>query len=497
MTLPAVGDAQYPTPDELRSAYLRTVRLGFARRGLAANVLPGSDHYIRGDALAKRLSIALANNRVAREQLSVLTATGDQLVKEAGVYGVTKRPAAAAAGYVAIVCTGTITIPSGFRATGPNGLKYDTTSTNAGITTGALVQLRCVTAGAAGDLEVADQVSWDSAAIGALNSVATVAAGGIDGGADEDDEETLRRRLLDRLSFPSVGGNVGQVRGWAEESSASVDQAFCYAAVRGPGSYDVAVTGSSGDGILTSATLNAIAAYIQGKMPGIVSLNVTSAQNQEVDVVLAGSLALPVQAGGAGGGWLDADPWPVEAVQITGFSQVTGDVTVTATTAPNIGRRIAVWDPTGGDDSEGLLREYTVTAPIAVVAGGFTFRVTSASGIAGLVGAYVSAGAVNLAAYCAAAKAAIQALGPGEKSDSTDVIPRGRRYPGPDVTAPSGLSSRVIDAIEQDSPEILSMVYALRVETGTLVNITEPSLPASTADPPKRLRLKYFAIYKE
>ena len=70
MALPEVDQANYPTPSELRAALLRTVVLGFARRGISANVLPGSDHYIRHDALAKRASIAFANLQATIAQLS-------------------------------------------------------------------------------------------------------------------------------------------------------------------------------------------------------------------------------------------------------------------------------------------------------------------------------------------------------------------------------------------------------------------------------------------
>ena len=61
MALPQVDQANYPTVSELRGALLRTIVLGYARRGIAANVLPGSDHYIRHDSIAKRAAIAFAN----------------------------------------------------------------------------------------------------------------------------------------------------------------------------------------------------------------------------------------------------------------------------------------------------------------------------------------------------------------------------------------------------------------------------------------------------
>ena len=53
MPLPSVDDANYPTVVELRDAILRTIKLGFQRIGVDANVLEGSENYIRADAFAR------------------------------------------------------------------------------------------------------------------------------------------------------------------------------------------------------------------------------------------------------------------------------------------------------------------------------------------------------------------------------------------------------------------------------------------------------------
>ena len=91
MTLPAVGSATYPTVAEIRDSILRTIKLGFQRVGLSANVLEGSENYVRADATARRVVHAFANNRIALQDYSPLTAQGDNLVLVARVYGVEKR----------------------------------------------------------------------------------------------------------------------------------------------------------------------------------------------------------------------------------------------------------------------------------------------------------------------------------------------------------------------------------------------------------------------
>jgi uncharacterized phage protein gp47/JayE len=218
MALPTVGTISYPTAPEIRDGILRTIKLGCARSGITINVLVGSEPYVKAEAMARRLVVAFANNKIALQDFSPLTATGDRLVQLAGIFGVTKRPASRATGYVTIVCTGTVTIPAGFRCVAPNGETYDTIAVNT-VASGAAVEVRAVNAGTATNQKAGTKLTWTSGAIGALNQIATVGAGELDGGFPEDDDETLRRRLLDRLANPAVGGNSADVKATAESAS--------------------------------------------------------------------------------------------------------------------------------------------------------------------------------------------------------------------------------------------------------------------------------------
>src|SRR5690606_7797461 len=157
-------------------------------------------------------------------------------------------------------------------------------------------------------------------------------------------------------------------------------------------------------------------------------------------------------------------------------------------TPPTVGRNVALWDPTAS-----TLREYTISAvtgsgPYAIeVEGGFGFDPT---------GAYVSTGAERLKDYFDVLTKHYLGLGPGEKSDSPDVMPRARRYPAPDVIAPSDITSLALNALSSAHPAALGASYPLRVATGTSTALTSPGLPPTSADPPKRLRVKHLAIRK-
>lgn len=490
--LARAGEVTYSSAQELRDGMLRTILIAFARRGLTANVLPGSEAFVRCEAVARRQSIALANAALVTRRFSPLDSTGEDLIDICACFGIFARPASKAIGSVIIDGTGSWTITEGYVCSATTSTaKYLTTVPNPGVSSGAEVDVEAVTAGDAGNLAAGSPVTWDLGTIGAMRKQAVVGAGGITGGAPADDEERLRARLVRKLSDPSIGGNAADIREWAEEASSAVLAAYVHSAARGPGSYDVVLVGAAGDGVLSGAVCTAVQTYVETHMPGNVSINVTSIANEGVDIVLAMSLPLPASAGGAGGGWFDSAPWPAEDVRISAYNSGLQFATLTSAVEPLSGQSIAIWDPTAE-----VLREYTLdlvgggpdpTPWTITVSGGFGFDPTDS---------YISAGAEHLADYFDTLTATLAALGPGEKTDSADIMPRARRRPAPDVEAPSALTSITLNPLTTDHAEVLDVTYSLRVATGTSTPLTSPSLPPTTADATRRLRANFIAIRK-
>src|SRR5690349_16116026 len=122
--LPA--NATYPTPTQLLQTIINAIVFAYTAQGLnPPNVLPGSDQYIRAQAYAGRIAIAIANNQISEAQSNPLTATETNLATLAGLFGVQARPAAPSAGAVTIVVTsGTVNIPSGFVGSTPDGQTF-------------------------------------------------------------------------------------------------------------------------------------------------------------------------------------------------------------------------------------------------------------------------------------------------------------------------------------------------------------------------------------
>ncbi len=500
-----MADPVYPTVAELHSQLLSDLRYGYATIGVTANVAKDSELWHRTLAVAKRLAVATQNGRLINKRINPLTATGDDLQEWAGIFGVTKRPATKSSGFVTIVVLSpatSLTVPASFKGTSASGKKYQTTAINVGVANGGAVKLESIDTGDSANLDEGEIITWDSSSITYLGTKATVAPGGIDGAADADDDEDLRARLLRRLGFPGVGGNWSQVQEWAEGANASVAFAAVYPTARGPSSYDVAIMGGGDDLSLNTTVQDQVASAIAAEMPGNVSLNVTSVTEEEIDAIIGLGLALPKSAGGAGGGWLDAVPWPSdnesgpnvfgEISAVTDTSSGLIQITVNSTSAdpPLAGNRIAVWDYT-----EETMKHFSI-----VSVGGSSGAYTCVLDLFGSAadsflesGLYVSPDAEYLDEYAAAFLASTKLLGCGEKSSNTDILFYARRKPGPDIERPYALTSLQLKGIS-DRAEVSDVSFAGRFSEGTKTTKTTPSVPATTALSPRILSLKRLSF---
>lgn len=486
-----VGEAAYPTVTDLRDAILRNLLNYGLQYGITFNVLPGSEHYLVATAIANQLAIAIANNKISNDNRNFLTATGTALEDIARAYGITRRAASPSTGFIILDISGSCAIPLLYQWTAPNGKKYIPVAAGVGLVDGDLFEMQSVESGALTVLAAGAIGQWDSASIANLRATAVVDGGGIDGGTDGDSDEVLRRRLIERLAEQAIGGNASSVRGWAEEPSAAIEAAYVYQGAQGPGSYAFAVTKAGGDRTPSSTVVQLAAANVQAKMPGgVVTLNATSVFEQGVDIVFSTILPLPPTSGGTGGGWRDAVPWPTEITKISANNS--GILTVTSVVQPTLGGHIGVWD----EDEQEMI-EFEITELVGGVAGAWTIRVSGSTSFIPLGGGnYVSAGAENLVAYADDALAEMNKLGPGEKTDSVDLLPRALRFPSPEVVAPYRLTSLQPAGITLLHPEIIGLEYAARYATGTTTPLTSASVPATTADPPRILTLKHLAFIK-
>jgi hypothetical protein len=488
-----VGNAAYPTANELRDQILRDLTYYGQVHGITFNVKKGSEHYATAQALANRLVVAIANNRISHDQRNPLIAEGDDLYDMARVYGIVERDASVSAGSVSVKVGGgsSVTIPAGWQATGPNGKKYVTTGA-ATVSNGGSVDMTSVDTGEDTELDTGDQLTWDSAAIALLLNPATVESPGIVGGEDTDDVEDIRRRFLDKLAAQAIGGNGASIKEWSEEPSAQVSAAFVYQGLMGPGSLSSCVIRDQGDRTVTGAVVDLCRQNLQAELPGgVISINLTTCSPENLDIVLGAVLPLPRSAGGAGGGWRDADPWPAALVKVTAIVGTT--LTVNGSTSPIVGQSIGLWNRT--DTDAPVMTERTVLT-VGGSSGAWTITLDGAIGFVG-VDDYVSAGASGLVQYAADVYAEFVKLGPGEKTENEDLLPRSARYPSPEVTAPYTLTAKQLAPVLDAYDELLDLTYSATYESGTTTPRTTPSIPATTSDAPKILVCRRLAIVKK
>lgn len=188
----------------------------------------------------------------ASRQLFATTADDEFLVSKASMYGISKTPATFAAGDMTATGTDTTVIPAGTVWVRDDGATY-TQDADATITGGtATVSVTADTAGVAGNTDAGDTLALESPITG-VDSDATIGAGGIDGGNDEETTEELRARLLLRLREPPQGGNAQDYEAWAL-AVAGVTRVWVYELEDGPGTVTVRFVRDNDPSIIPDAS---------------------------------------------------------------------------------------------------------------------------------------------------------------------------------------------------------------------------------------------------
>jgi uncharacterized phage protein gp47/JayE len=491
----------YPTPSQLLATYLDALRYAYYvySGGLTVETGVGSDCYNRGVAITQRVAQAIANNQISLAQSNPLTATGDDLIALAAVFGVAPRPASNASGGITITCSGTVTIPPNFTGT-IGAQRYTTGATGGGtFATGASVPVTCISGGPGGDAQAGAIFTWDSAAIGALARTGVVDGSGITDGYAADGNDQLRASLLQRLAAAPVGGNWPMVVEVAENATAAVEAAYCYAANGGAGSFAVACTQAGPVRTLNTPTLNVVRGALAAAFPGQERITVNSCTIQPTDVVAALTLPLPLGAGN-GGGWRDQAPWPAEDVYVTGIAFgvtiQTHSLAGSQVSAPVVGTSIGIWDPTTLDTSVtphvmGTMREFNIATVLGswpnfsiTVQGAYPAWLTTIVNAGCRV--YISAGAINLVSYARNVAAQVQKLGPGEITALPELLPLASRQPAADITngVPSGVTTKMLGILANSYAEIEDFSLSQVNLAGTSTAQSTPQIPDTTGDPP-------------
>ena len=210
------------------------------------------------------------------------TALQEDLDVVAGGYGITRQPATTATGQVTFIGTALTVIPAGTLVATESGMVYSTdieTTIPAGDTT-VIADITAVESGADYNMPAASLIVLPMPLVG-ITAVTNAEA--VSGGADIEDDESLRERVLMRIRLPSASGCPADYIRWAREVP-GVAAAACVPLWDGAGTVKVIVAGSgmtpAGAEILTD-----VEEYIEAVRPIGATVTVASVTPLTVNVV--------------------------------------------------------------------------------------------------------------------------------------------------------------------------------------------------------------------
>lgn len=248
-------------------------RLRRAVLGVLARTLAGAAHGLHGhlDWLAK--------------QVIPDTAEAEILDRWASWWGVSRKAAAAATGEVTFTGNEGATIPAGTSIQRSDGIEYTTDAE--GTITGGTATVAVTAASAGQDTSAAAGVSLSLVSpVAGVQSAATVAAGGLTGGADEETDAALRERLRSRVQNPPHGGSEADYEAWALEVE-GVTRVWAFPQWTGDGTVGLFfVRDDDADFIPDAAEVAAVQDYVDALRPVTAALTCYAPTAVAVDMTI-------------------------------------------------------------------------------------------------------------------------------------------------------------------------------------------------------------------
>ncbi len=481
---------------EVRDDIIRTIRNGLIEQGISnPQVTLTSDFGLIASALGNEVAVPGNNTILIGDQGMPDTATGSDLDRLLGFYGLTRRTASQSSGLIVAVTSATSFVPFGAQLIDSAGNKFQVIQ-GGSYGNGAFIPVQSVNAGASVNQEAGVTLTWVAPPAFFSPTVTVSTINPLTGGTDTEDDDTARTRLLAFLSNPPGGGNASQIIEFAQDSDPSVKTAFVYSGARGPGTYDVSVVGyaNENDGYRSVDNLlltNKIAPFVQGQMPQFADGYITNVQNYPLDISIGLSLPLPPSAipSGPGGGWIDPAPLQTTASKpairvIDGYALSGMDPTVPQNSATAFWVDFPVAPVSGIQYNISYMSPATFTLYSGTTSGTYTSATTygsissytsmyyvtvnspfyqnSNTNLPIQAGNWIFPSAVNMQTYVTAFLDYMATLGPGERTNVSGLLPRAFRQPFEQTSGPYKLNSRIVKPIIETGPEVYDGVLLFR-----------------------------------
>lgn len=197
-------------------------------------------------------------------QVFVHSAEAEALESHGRVWGISRKAAATAGGDVIISGAAGTMVPAGTDLLAVDGRRYTVTTDTLVEPAGAAVPVTASVSGLAGNAAAGLALTLQTPVPG-VESRATVAAGGLSGGADGEADEAYRSRILTRIQQPPAGGAPHDYVAWAL-AVPGVGRAWCSPREMGAGTVTVRLLDSDG-GIPDATLLAGVTAHIEAARP--------------------------------------------------------------------------------------------------------------------------------------------------------------------------------------------------------------------------------------
>lgn len=209
------------------------------------------------------------------------TTYGEYLDRRAAEQGLTRKAAIAAT--TNVVITGqdgtAIAVGDQFATNDAEPIYFEATAAATISGGSATVPVQAVVAGSAGNVAA----NTITVAVGDLASIITVTnPQAATGGYDEESDEELLARYLEKVSTPITSGNKHQYESWAK-SIAGVSDAKCFPLWDGPGTVKVVLVNED-KRTPSQSIIDATAAYIESQRPVGAKVTVVGVSELSIDV---------------------------------------------------------------------------------------------------------------------------------------------------------------------------------------------------------------------
>jgi uncharacterized phage protein gp47/JayE len=339
-----------PTIDEIHELLIAAASGRFP----SANLNRRSDIWKHLRVVALGLGDVHNNLRIVQNDLQPDTAEGDALTRWGAVYGVDRRGAVGSTGEASLRVFGDLaaTVPVNEPLTHlPSGLTFETRSGGTIPAAGFLdVDIAATSSGVLTNLEADEELTFDSTPTG-LESTARV-TDDLTGGLDEEQDDALRTRLLNRIGQPAAGGNRNDYEQFVLEAAAYVESAYVYPNRNGLGTVDLVAlkSGTGTERLLDLSERTDVLAAVDAVRPvsAIVRILEVTTLDTNVDVIVK-----PSDDPSFAFDWTDATP-PAIATYV-GATRV---VTLTAARPTDMGDGDRVTFATSAVGNDG--RQYVI-----------------------------------------------------------------------------------------------------------------------------------------